>query len=471
MSHLHGVYDTDAHFIIDIGSRKIINQTTKDGLIQNDHNSERFTFEMPQSVDGHDMSLCSKVEIHYINISTDGKNKSAGVYLVDDLAISSTLNDSVIFSWLVSANATQYAGTLNFLVRFTCLTDDVIDYAWHTDVYDEIKIKGGMNNGEAVVAEFPDVLEAWKREIFADFDSAYATIDEKKADAVNAIDDAHENAMSEIADAKEAAVKELTEYAPDLAPPDLAENDPNAAGYVKNRTHYSELVDAVLFPEQTITIANNQCMKLGLMGLVVGETYTVVWNGTTYTCVAEEWNIYGNSSVAIGNPAFTGGENNNMPFGAADVIAQGASGFMAMVDGDYTVSITGKKEIIHQLPAKYSNEFRVNVVKDSTGFLVATNTVDELEAAINAGKRLYLIIENHYTSTSSPDYRKMVWQRFELHYAEVEQPEGTSVFVFMGDSINEEKDTWRRAMIMLGKTVGGATLQGLPVYVSSKTIG
>ncbi len=252
---------------------------------------------------------------------------------------------------------------------------------------------------------------------------------------------------------------------------DLAENDPNAAGYVKNRTHYSELVDAVLFPEQTITIANNQYMAPGLMGLVPGETYTVVWNGTNYTCVAEERNVLGYPGVAIGNPAFTGGTNNNMPFGAADITAKSVGGFMAMVDGTYTVSVTGKKEIVHQLPAKYSNEFRVNVINSGNGFLIATHTAEELAAAINAGKRLYLIIEDHYVSQSTPDYNKMVWRRCELHYAEVELPEGTSTFVFMGDDLNDAKTTWRRAMIALSNSVDGVTLQGLPCYVSSNAIG
>lgn len=169
MSHSHGVYDVDAHFTIDVNTRKIVNLSAKSNLIQNDHNSERFTFEIPRCVDGHDMTLCDKVEIHYINVSPNGVDKSAGVYLVDDMAHSTSLNDNAVFSWLVSANATQYSGCLNFLIRFVCLADDnTIEYAWHTDIYKGIKVKDGMNNGEAVAAIFSDVLEAWKREAVAD---------------------------------------------------------------------------------------------------------------------------------------------------------------------------------------------------------------------------------------------------------------------------------------------------------------
>lgn len=66
MAHKHSVYDTDPHFAIDPITRAITNQsTTKTQLMQYDHNSERFTFEIPRLVDGHDMKLCDKIEIHY----------------------------------------------------------------------------------------------------------------------------------------------------------------------------------------------------------------------------------------------------------------------------------------------------------------------------------------------------------------------------------------------------------------------
>ena len=74
--HLHEMRDTDKHFIIDPVTRSITNaNAAKNKLIQFDHNSEIFTFEIPQYVDGHDMNKCDKVEIHYINI--DGKTKMA----------------------------------------------------------------------------------------------------------------------------------------------------------------------------------------------------------------------------------------------------------------------------------------------------------------------------------------------------------------------------------------------------------
>jgi hypothetical protein len=171
MPHIHNIYDSDTHFSINPITRKIRNESsTKTSLIQHDHNSERLTFEMPRFVEGHDMSLCDKIEIHYINLSASNKNeKSEDVYLANDVQISPEDENVVIFSWLISGNATKYAGTLNFLISFKCLTGDVIDYAWHTEIFKSISIGEGMNNGEAVVAEYSDVLEAWKKDVETGF--------------------------------------------------------------------------------------------------------------------------------------------------------------------------------------------------------------------------------------------------------------------------------------------------------------
>ncbi len=166
MPHLHSIYDTDSHFEIDPIQRKIINLTNiKKALIQHDHNSEKFTFELPRYIAGHDMSLCDKIEVHYINVGTNKADKSEGVYPVDDVQISPDDDSVVIFSWLISGNATRFAGTLNFLISFKCLTGETIDYAWHTEIYKSITVSEGMDNGEAVIAEYSDVLEAWKAEI------------------------------------------------------------------------------------------------------------------------------------------------------------------------------------------------------------------------------------------------------------------------------------------------------------------
>ena len=160
MAHLHSIYDNDAHFCIDPVTRRIKEDTSlKTLLAQGDHNSERFTFELPRIIEGHDMSLCDKVEIHYLN----GANP--GVYEVDDLQISPNSDDVVIFSWLISNNATQLAATLAFAIKLACTSDGVVDYAYNTLPYEKVNVGKSINNGEVIIQEYADILAQWKQEL------------------------------------------------------------------------------------------------------------------------------------------------------------------------------------------------------------------------------------------------------------------------------------------------------------------
>lgn len=169
LAHIHSVYDTDAHFKIDGVTRAVKNASeTKTMLVQHDHNSERFTFEIPRIVDGHDMSTCNVVQVHYINIDSRNKeNQYSGVYEVDDLQVSPNGDDVVILSWLISGNATQYVGSLNFIIRFVCSSDGAVDYAWNTVIHSGVTVSAGIYNSETIVTEYPDVLAQFEERIAA----------------------------------------------------------------------------------------------------------------------------------------------------------------------------------------------------------------------------------------------------------------------------------------------------------------
>lgn len=144
MSHLHGVIDADKHFVIDPATRGIANESGKVLLMQGDHKSEVFTFEMPRYIDGHDTSLCNDVKVHYINAKADKTVKSTDVHTVADLRVSPDDENVVIFSWLVEKPATKYEGMLAFRLTFRCISDGgEIDYEWNTAKYSGISIGEG----------------------------------------------------------------------------------------------------------------------------------------------------------------------------------------------------------------------------------------------------------------------------------------------------------------------------------------
>ncbi len=170
MDHEHNIVVHDTHFKIDPISRKI-EPTVPDKveLIQRDHNSERFTFELPRYIEGHDMSLCTVAQVHYNNIRKDRKAESKDVYEATDLTVieaTETEEEKIQFSWLVSKNATQYIGKLAFIIRMACVNEEnEIVYDWHSAVYSAIRIGEGINNEEIPEEKYADILEAWKQEI------------------------------------------------------------------------------------------------------------------------------------------------------------------------------------------------------------------------------------------------------------------------------------------------------------------
>ena len=166
MPHIHNVTDSDNKFIIDGISRAIKNaSTSKTTVMQFDHNSEVFTFEVPRYIEGHDMMLCNRVEVHYLNIDTVTKEEREGIYLVDDLAVSTDDETKLTCSWVISQNATGLVGSLNFLLRFICLTDDVIDYVWNTAIHSGIYVSKGIYNSDIVAEQDIDTIKAWENRL------------------------------------------------------------------------------------------------------------------------------------------------------------------------------------------------------------------------------------------------------------------------------------------------------------------
>ena len=181
MAHAHIVSDSDNHFIIDPISRQISNNSKKTILIKTDHNSEQFTFELPRYVEGHDMSLSNKVEVHFLNINSKTRQTNPGIYNVVDFDIDAEDNTKVLGTWLVSREATKYPGSLNFVIRFSCLDDDNVEYySWNTAIYTGITISDTIENTETIVEDYVDIFRQWldALELAAGSSDIYAITDD-----------------------------------------------------------------------------------------------------------------------------------------------------------------------------------------------------------------------------------------------------------------------------------------------------
>lgn len=179
MVHNHNIVDSGKHFVIDTLSRALTTETGSLILVKGDHNSKRYTFEIPRMVEGHDMSLCNRIEIHYDNIPNGSKEVNEGVYIAKDAAID---GEVVTFSWLISGNVTQLAGTVSFWINFVCTDyNDEIIYAWGTDVFKRVNVIDNNRNTDNVIFRFPDILELWKEEVLDSIGAGVPDVDIQKA--------------------------------------------------------------------------------------------------------------------------------------------------------------------------------------------------------------------------------------------------------------------------------------------------
>lgn len=221
--HTHDVYDTGKCFEIN-GLSRFIKETssTKLVLVQGDHKSEVVTFQMPRYIDGHDMLLCNKIRVHYINIETGTNNKSADIYEVTDLALCEECEDILTFTWTVEAPATKYYGPLSFLIKFECTEGENILYQWNTAKYVGVNVLSGIDNSEDFVDKYSNVLEEWYNKLTGGADSfeelteqSLNTIQDETDAAIDVIKKCSDDTYQEFAIAADARAKRVLEDMPE----------------------------------------------------------------------------------------------------------------------------------------------------------------------------------------------------------------------------------------------------------------
>lgn len=149
-----------------------------------------------------------------------------------------------------------------------------------------------------------------------------------------------------------------------------AQSDWNAAegqpGHILNRTHWTESGAArEILPETALMMTTNVMPITTDFYLTIGETYTVMWNGVTYTCVAREVVDDNVSGVVVGDvytasDGAVGTAPSGEPFALFifpnEIVADGKL-FAAVtpLDGsrEATIAIRQDGEIVHKIDNKY----------------------------------------------------------------------------------------------------------------------
>ena len=179
-----------------------------------------------------------------------------------------------------------------------------------------------------------------------------------------------------------------------------------AADY-QPRTHWQG--EKVMLPEHTFIggVDGNNFIMHGdgkLLGLTVGKTYIVVFDGVTYECIAEAGvasldGITMYNVVSIGNLGMFGGTDNGRPFVLADILDYEPPSWVCLpheYSEEHTLSITGVDET-NTIPEKYLREgypYYIDVTCETftdaskPNVYTCADTVENVKAIYNSGREI-----------------------------------------------------------------------------------
>lgn len=167
------------------------------------------------------------------------------------------------------------------------------------------------------------------------------------------------------------------------------QNDPTADDYIKNRPFYTSYEQTTIVKEQTVEIEeDNGYIELkhnARNKFIVGKTYTVVFNGVQYECVA--W-TNGSEACCIGNGDLYGGEGkgDNEPF-CCDSYDDLNIYLNVLEKGTYTISISTVQEVVKKLDKKFIDMPDDIVTSEELNNVVTyeelNNVVDNIDNQIN----------------------------------------------------------------------------------------
>lgn len=178
------------------------------------------------------------------------------------------------------------------------------------------------------------------------------------------------------------------------------------------RTHWSEEGQEDIVPEIAFTPVSYESFgaymhPLPSFELEEGKTYTVIFDGVSYTCTAFSGALSDTQSiVGIGNSALAGGANTGEPFGVtvvsnhtAGTVLQKLYFVICFDNNEHTVRVIEDKIVPHKIPEEYvtpSVFYVFAAIKDhSTATIALLTPWDDIIEAVYSGKIIYLRYEEY----------------------------------------------------------------------------
>jgi hypothetical protein len=184
---------------------------------------------------------------------------------------------------------------------------------------------------------------------------------------------------------------------------DWSENDPNASGYIKNRTHWVEPGGKVLFND-TIAIENGEVFEEEkTLGLQEDCLYTVILDGVEYQTKSYMFTEEGGSAICIGNPSFLGDFSpTEEPFVIVEILTEGVWGVVypdAAIE--YSLTIIENFETIHKIDSKFLSDDVPHIEYNLTDTITFDGNMDG-KLSVDMGDGAHFVkVSNGYVDSAA----------------------------------------------------------------------
>ena len=165
---------------------------------------------------------------------------------------------------------------------------------------------------------------------------------------------------------------------PEAAPSDwkAAQGEP---GHIANRTHWVERGTVEIMPKTVLDMTAGETVLPNKLGLEAGKAYTVMWNGTSYTCTAVAAEEDGITLVAMGNLTGIPNKEPFFMFEVPDELAEEigfAVGISCWSSGRIPVAIYTDGDIVHKLDNKFVDAEWMAITQKRVGDILYSGTAD-----------------------------------------------------------------------------------------------
>ena len=159
----NGIRDAGVPLVVDPFTRRVTVPATERVIgVVGDHCSEQVTFQIPRTIDHHDMQTSTRLYVSWRNV--DGEPGS------DELEVIEVTEDTILLGWTIRDKVAAAKGLVDFSLHFECYDSGKLIYRWGTHTCSSCEILDSVN---ATLGAYAAIYIDDETLVFADYNPVH----------------------------------------------------------------------------------------------------------------------------------------------------------------------------------------------------------------------------------------------------------------------------------------------------------